>query len=147
MEKQRILALDYGRARIGVAISDELGLLAHPRPFVPALPPNRALRLIKRLAEDEKVRLILLGLPTNMDGSEGRSAALVRKFAADLQKILPLPIEFSDERLSTVQAQGLLGQAGSSVRDSKGKIDSASAAVLLQAFLDVRGAPNADEGQ
>ena len=146
MEKQRILALDYGRARIGVAVSDELGLLAHPRPFIPAIPPARALKLIQRVALDEKVRLILIGLPTNMDGSEGRSAANVRKFAADLSKVLPLPIEFSDERLSTVQAQGLLGQAGTSARDAKAKIDSASAAVLLQAYLDVRGAPSADEG-
>ena len=78
----RLLAVDYGAVRIGVAVSDELGLLAHPRPFVPARPIGRALRLIAKMVRDEEIVSVIVGLPRNMDGSEGLSARKARKFAA-----------------------------------------------------------------
>lgn len=134
----RVAALDYGRARIGVALADELGLLAHPRDFVAANPPGRALRLLVAFAKKEGIGRFLVGLPRNMDGSEGLSARRARKFAAELHAASRLPIEFVDERLSTVQAQARLHESGLDTRGSRGKIDSASAAVLLQAWLDGR---------
>lgn len=136
----RILALDYGRARIGVAVADELGILASPRPFVPARPPQRALRQLVQLVRAEQVRLILVGLPLNMDGTEGASAARARKFGHEVARECRVSVEFLDERLSTVWAQALLHEAGRSTRDSRQRIDSASAAILLQGYLDSRRA-------
>lgn len=135
----RVAALDYGMARIGVAIADELGLLAHPRPFVPARPPARALSSIIRLARLEHVTRILVGLPRNMDGTEGLSARRVRKFVASLELKTSIPIELVDERLSTVEAQSRLHAAGRTEKSSRTRIDSASAAILLQSWLDGQG--------
>jgi len=132
------MALDYGMSRIGVAVSDELGLLAHPRPFVPAKPPARAVRLIQSVAKQEEIACILVGLPLNMDGTEGMSARRARKFAAQIEAGVGRPVHLVDERLSTVAAQGLLQDAGRSAKDSRAHIDSASAAILLQSWLDGR---------
>ena len=134
----KVAALDYGRARIGVALADELGYLAHPRPFVAAMPAPKALRELKTFARDETIELFLVGLPRNMDGTEGSSARRVRKFAKDLEQATGIPVEFVDERLSTVEAQARLHSAGKSEKTSRAVIDSATAAVLLQGWLDVR---------
>lgn len=134
----RVAGIDYGMARIGVAVADELGILAHPRPFVAARPPARALGELGRLARAESLSLFVLGLPRNMDGSEGQSARRVRKFAESLRVATGIRVEFVDERLSTVQAQARLHEAGRNERSSKTRIDSASAAILLQTWLDGR---------
>ena len=126
-------------ARIGVAIADELGFMAHPRPFVPARPPARALAEILRLVRHEHVTRLLVGLPRNMDGREGMAARRVRKFVASLEEKTNLPIELVDERLSTVEAQARLHAAGRTEKSSRTRIDSASAAILLQSWLDGRG--------
>lgn len=137
---QRPAALDYGRARIGVAVADELGLLAHPRKHVSARPPARALRELRRLAEEEGITLFLVGLPRNMDGTEGLSARRARSFAEEVGQFTGVPVQLVDERLSTVQAQAKLHEAGRSSKDSRRDIDSASAAILLQSHLDSRKA-------
>lgn len=137
-EAGRVAALDYGMARIGVAVADDLGLLAHPRPFVAAKPPARALAEILRFVRQEGVTQLLLGLPRNMDGSEGMAARRVRKFAESLEEKVRVPVEFVDERLSTVEAQLRLHAAGKSEKSSRTLIDSASAAILLQSWLDGR---------
>ena len=137
-EKGRYLALDFGQSRIGVAVSDDLGILAHPRPFLPAKPPHRALRLIQSLAEENQVERILIGLPLNMDGSEGLSARRARKFAGEVEKTTRKQVTLVDERLTTVAAQALLHAAGRTEKDSRAHIDSASAALLLQTWLDGR---------
>lgn len=134
----RVLAIDYGKSRIGLAVSDELGILAHPRPFVPARPPQRALRRIAALAKSEQVGQLVLGLPLNMDGSEGAAAVRVRAFARELERATGLPVDLEDERLTTVEATARLRDAGVKGRDVRAKIDSASAAVFLQAWLDAR---------
>lgn len=134
----RALGIDYGRARIGLAIADDLGLMAHPRPFVAAKPPQKALRQIVSLAKAEEVKLFLVGLPRNMDGTEGMSARRVRAFAETLAEASLLPVEFIDERLSTVEAQARLHEAGQTTKTSRSSIDSASAAILLQAWLDAK---------
>jgi putative Holliday junction resolvase len=137
-EKTRVAALDYGRTRIGVAISDEMAILASPRPFVPARPPQRALRQLKVLFAQEGVAKVLVGLPRQLDGREGTSADRARKFAAEVEAVCHLPVELVDERLTTVEAQARLREAGIDAKRSRERIDSAAAAVLLQGHLDGR---------
>lgn len=134
--KTRALALDYGMTRIGVAVADELGMLAHPRPHIPARPPARALRLIRAQVERDAVSLILVGLPLNLDGSESRSSKRARKFAEEVETVTGVRVLLVDERLSSVQAQARLHEAGRSTKASRSDIDSASAAVVLQSYLD-----------
>jgi putative Holliday junction resolvase len=132
----RILAIDYGSRRIGLALSDPTGTLARPLPFVPAKADAKLAREIAGLAKKEKVHLILLGLPRNMDGSLGEAAAKVQAFAAVLGPTTPIAIKLIDERLSTVQASRQLQEAGKNARQQRGKIDSEAACVLLQGYLD-----------
>ncbi len=131
-----MLALDFGAARIGVAVSDELGLMAHPRPYISARPRSMALRLIDKCVRLEGIGRVMVGLPRNMNGSEGLSARHARQFAKELSDHLGLPVELVDERWSTVEARARLDEAGRNERESKTRIDSASAAVLLQSVLD-----------
>jgi putative Holliday junction resolvase len=122
----RILAIDYGSVRVGLALSDPTGTLARPLPFLPAATGPKLAREIAALAQREEVHLILLGLPRNMDGSSGEAAARVQAFASVLEKATPIPVQLIDERLSTVQAS----------RQQRDRIDSEAACVLLQAHLD-----------
>ena len=132
----RILAIDYGSQRIGLALSDPTGTLARPLPFVPAKADAKLARELAALAEKEEARLILLGLPRHMDGSLGEAAAQVQAFAALLGRATPIRIQLIDERLSTVQAGRQLHEAGRNTRKQRGLIDSEAAAVLLQGYLD-----------
>ena len=132
----RILAIDYGSTRIGLALSDPTGTLARPLPFVPAKADAKLAREIAERAKKEEAHLILLGLPRNMDGSSGEAAAKVQAFAALLGQATPLAIKLIDERLSTVQASRQLQEAGRNARQQRGKIDSEAACVLLQGYLD-----------
>jgi len=133
-----VLALDYGTKRIGVALSDATLTLARPLPFLDAASPAKIAPLLKALAAREQVDRVVVGLPRNLDGSYGPAAEAVRAFVAALEKLLPLPIETLDERLSTVQASRQLREAGHDSRDQRSRIDSAAAAVILQAYLDRR---------
>ena len=132
----RILAIDYGSTRIGLALSDPTGTLARPLPFLPAKADARLAREIADLAKKEDVHLILLGLPRHMDGSMGEAAAKVQAFAAALGQATSIAIKLIDERLSTVQASRQLQEAGRNARQQRGKIDSEAACVLLQGYLD-----------
>ena len=134
----RILAIDYGSRRIGLALSDPTGSLARPLPFVPAKADAQLAREITELAKKHEVHLILLGLPRHMNGSLGEAAAQVQAFAALLGQATPVPVQLIDERLSTVQASRQLQEAGRNARQQRGKIDSEAACVLLQGYLDSR---------
>lgn len=136
MRAMRILAIDYGSARIGLALSDPTGTLARPLPFIPAKGDARLAREIAGLAKKEEAHLILLGLPRNMDGSSGGAAAKVQAFATVLGLATVIPIKLIDERLSTVQASRQLQEAGRNARQQRGRIDSEAACVLLQGYLD-----------
>ena len=131
----RILAIDYGSQRIGLALSDPTGTLARPLPFVPAKADLKLAREIAGMAKKEEAHLILLGLPRNMDGSSGAAAAKVQAFAAILGQATPIRIQLIDERLSTVQASRQLQESGKNTRQQRGRIDSEAAAVLLQGYL------------
>jgi putative Holliday junction resolvase len=135
----RILALDYGSARIGLALSDPTGTLARPLPFLPAKGDAKLAKEVAALAGKEGAGRILLGLPRHMNGELGEAAAKVQAFAAVLGKETAIRIELVDERLSTVQASRQLHEAGHDSRRQRGRIDSEAAAVFLQSWLDANG--------
>ncbi len=135
----RILALDHGTKRIGIAISDELKMIAQPLEFVPAEPFAGFLARLKELIRDKQVELILVGLPRNMDGSYGPAALKVQDFVAVLKGALTVPIQTWDERLTSVQANRLLIQGNVRREKRKEKVDKMAAAILLQSYLDSLG--------
>jgi putative Holliday junction resolvase len=134
----RILALDPGTIRIGVAISDELGVIAQPLEFIPAEPFGGLLERLKQILSEKQVELILIGLPRNMDGSYGPAALKVQEFVAVLRTAVATPIKTWDERLTSVQANRLLAEAHVRRDKRKGKVDQMAAAILLQSYLDSR---------
>jgi putative holliday junction resolvase len=134
----RILALDYGTKRIGVAISDELKLIAQPIEFIPAEPFLEFLNRLKDLLREKEVELIVVGLPRNMDGSYGPASLKVKEFVVVLEEALSIPIKTWDERLTSVQANRLLIQGGVRRQNRKQQVDKMAAAILLQSYLDSR---------
>ena len=133
----RALGLDVGDARIGLALSDPTGMLASPFGFVERGASD--IEEIVALAADNGVVEIVVGLPLSMSGDSGTQAGKVRAFIRDLRSQTDLPIKTVDERLSTVQAQGMLNQSGRRRRRGRGHLDAAAAAVILQAYLDYGG--------
>ena len=139
MTTGKILALDVGERRVGLAISDPTGLLASPFGFVERGPDD--ISDIARIAEDNEVVEIVVGLPITMSGESGAQAGRVRAFIRDLRRVTDIPITTLDERLSTVQAERMLRDSGRSARSrsrERGRVDAAAAAVILQARLDSR---------
>jgi len=134
----RILAIDHGTKRMGIAISDELGMIAQPLELIPAEPFAEFLARVKEIIRQKQVELVLVGMPRNMDGSYGPAALKVQEFVAVLKGATPVPIKTLDERLTSVQAHRSLTEAGLSGRQRKGKVDKSAAAILLQSFLDAR---------
>ena len=131
----RTLGIDVGEARIGLAVSDELGMLAHPLETVHVKEGNP----IKRVAEviqRDKIATVVVGLPRNMNGTYGPAADKVREFAAKLQALIPCSVKFWDERLTTVAAQKQLHEAGRNVKNSRAVIDQVAAQLILQGYLD-----------
>ncbi len=134
----RVAALDVGTVRIGVAVADELGLLAHPRPPVSASPPARALAALVEFARDEELERFVVGLPLRSSGAAGLMAEKVRAFSERLGAATGLPVDLWDERFSTVEAARQLRTSGVSVKKGRSFIDSVAACVILQAWLDAR---------
>jgi putative Holliday junction resolvase len=132
----RILAIDYGTKRIGIAISDELKMLAHPLEFIPAQPFDGFVERLRALLREKEVELMLVGMPRNMDGSYGPAALKVQEFVGVLKNLFTVPIQMVDERLTSVQAQRFLHEAGVKTRDQKGKVDQMAATLILQGYLD-----------
>jgi putative holliday junction resolvase len=135
----RILALDHGTVRIGVALSDELQMIAHPLEFIPAEPTEAFQARLCQILREKEVGLILVGLPRNMDGSIGPAAQKAQLFVEELKKFVALPIKMLDERLTTVQANRLLHQAGVRSEKRRQKVDQMAAALILQGYLDNLG--------
>jgi putative Holliday junction resolvase len=133
-----ILALDFGRARIGAAISDELQLLAHPLETIPA--DEQALSRVAEIVRARKVDHVVAGVPRQMNGQLGLAAAEVLQFVEKLRAILPCPVVTWDERLTTVAAQRALRDAGKKTRHTRGYIDQVAAQMILQSYLDRRSA-------
>jgi putative Holliday junction resolvase len=132
----RILALDHGTKRIGVAISDELKLIAQPLEFIPAEPFVAVLKRLKELISEKQVESILIGMPRNMNGTYGRAADKVREFIALLRNEIAIPIKTWDERLTSAQANRFLIEGNVRRERRKEKVDQMAAAILLQSYLD-----------
>jgi putative Holliday junction resolvase len=132
----RILALDHGTRRVGVAVSDELKVIAQPLEFIPAEPFNEFLERLNHIISEKEVELILIGMPRNMDGSYGPAALKVQEFVAALEETLSVPIKAWDERLTSAQANRLLIQGGMRRDKRKQAVDKMAAAILLQSYLD-----------
>jgi len=132
----RILGLDYGSKRVGVAVSDEMQMIAQPLEFIPAEPRSKLLHRVAEIIDEKRVACVVIGLPRNMDGTYGAAAESVRAFIEVLRGSVTLPIETWDERLTTVQANRDLIAANVRRRDRKGRVDKTAAAILLQSYLD-----------
>lgn len=134
----RILALDHGTKRIGVALSDELQIIASPLEYIPAEPLADFLTRLTQLLREKEVGMILVGLPRNMDGSYGPAADKVRAFVTELEKIVTVPVRTWDERLTSAMANRVLLQGNVRRDQRKEKVDMMSAAILLQGYLDAQ---------
>ena len=132
----RVLALDRGEVRVGVAISDELGLLAHPRPALDGRRAREMFEALQALCAEEGVERVLVGYPLDLQGEEGAAARRAVRFAEEVARVTGLTVELVDERMTTVIAARSLREAGVSKRASKHKVDGAAAAHLLQGWLD-----------
>ena len=132
----RILALDHGTVRIGVALSDELKMIASPLEFIPAEPFADVLTRLKTLVREKEVELIVIGMPRNMDGSYGPAAEKVREFATALKDALAIPLKMWDERLTSTQANRMMTEGGMKRDKRKEKVDGMAAAIFLQSYLD-----------
>ena len=132
----RILGLDIGDRRIGVAISDPGEVLASPLATITREDNQKAVDAIIRLIEQHDVQQVVIGLPYSLDGSIGGQANKVMDFAEKISKCTRAKIEIWDERLSTVAAERLLREAGTKRAKKKAQLDSAAAAFILQGYLD-----------
>jgi putative Holliday junction resolvase len=132
----RVLALDPGSKRVGVALSDELKVIAQPLEFIPAEPFAEFLARLRHLLREHEVELILVGLPRNMDGSYGPAALKVQEFVAALRDATAVPIRTWDERLTSAQANRFLREANVRRQRRKEVVDKTAAALLLQNYLD-----------
>jgi putative Holliday junction resolvase len=131
----RVLGVDFGSRRTGLAISDELGLYAHARPAILATNATRILDAIAEVVESEDVAEVVVGLPLTLAGGDSEQTRAAREFAARLRSRLSVPVTEWDERLSSAEAGRIVHGAD---RRKSGELDSAAAAVILQAVLDSR---------
>lgn len=134
----RAAGIDLGKVRVGLAVADELGMLAHPRPHLDGRDPGRVVESLAELAEQEQIDIFVVGLPRRLSGEEGPPARRARRFAERLHARTGKPVELVDEWLSTREAQGRLREQGLRERESRSRVDSAAAAVILQSWLDAR---------
>jgi putative Holliday junction resolvase len=131
---QRIMGVDYGDKRIGVALSDPLRIMASPLTIISRTTESQDIDALLDIANEKEVVQIIIGLPISMDGSLGPQAEKVKAFAGGLARSTDIPIEFRDERLSTVAAKDLVQKARKT--DYKTRYDAAAAALILQSYLD-----------
>ena len=132
----RALGIDLGEARIGLAISDELGMLAHPLETIHTAQIAEPVDRIAEIVVRDKIGIIILGLPRNMDGTYGPAAEKSRVFADLLRAKIACEVKLWDERMTSVAAQKSLHQGGKNVKQSRAFIDQVAAQLILQGYLD-----------
>ncbi len=131
-----VLGIDYGEKRIGVAVSDELKMIAMPLLVHTRIKPGDDVVAIMDLCREREVETILVGQPLNMDGSSGAAVDKVDEFVARLKEQTDLPIELWDERMSSLSAERVLIEGNMSRRKRKGVVDKLAAQIILQSYLD-----------
>jgi putative Holliday junction resolvase len=134
--KGRILALDLGKKRIGLALSDPLGITAQGLPTLQRTNIRQALANLAHLIAEREVTLLLMGNPLHMSGDAGRQAAYVHEFAERLAEHTGVPLKYWDERLTTVEAHRVLRSSGIGIEKRARAIDKLSAVILLESYLD-----------
>lgn len=134
--KGRILALDLGKKRIGLALSDPLGITAQGLPTLERINIREDMAALARLVSEREVTLLLMGNPIHMSGQEGRQAAYVHEFAERLAGVTQIPLKYWDERLTTVEAHRVLRSSGIGIEKRARAIDKLSAVILLESYLD-----------
>lgn len=131
----RVMAVDYGDTRTGVAISDPTGLLAGFTTVIQSHNSDFVAREIAKLVQTHAVEELIMGFPRNMDGSEGPRAALYRAFAAQLEAVTGLPVTLWDERRTTIEAHAILHDSGKKMKQHKKNVDAVAAALILEGYL------------
>ncbi|MFT4688516.1 MAG: Holliday junction resolvase RuvX [Verrucomicrobiia bacterium] len=134
----RVLGLDYGSKRVGVALSDELQMIAQPLEFILAKPFDEFLKRLKELLTSQNVETIVVGMPRNMNGTYGPAAESAKSFANKIGAEVSQPIRTWDERLTSVEANRILIAGNVRRGKRKEKVDKMAAAILLQSFLDAQ---------
>ena len=133
---KRALGIDHGDARIGLAISDDLGMLAHPLETIHIKTVPDPLARIAEIVTRDQIGMIVLGLPRNMNGTYGPASEKVKEFAEKLRAKVPCEVKLWDERLTSVAAQRSLHEVGRNVKNSRDVIDQVAAQLILQGWLD-----------
>ncbi|MDO5124405.1 MAG: Holliday junction resolvase RuvX [Eubacteriales bacterium] len=133
-----IMAVDLGKARTGIAASDKTEYLAYPVEVISERRREALLEKVADKARELKAELVVVGLPKNMDGSEGESALSAREFAGKLKDELDLEVKLWDERCTTITAHGYMNDTNTRGKKRKAIIDEVAAVVILQSFLDSR---------
>ena len=134
----RIMGIDYGDARTGVAVSDLLCSIVGSTWVVPSRNREKAMADLLRLARENEVERLVVGLPRNMDGTEGPRAALCRDFARELAEATGLPVDMWDERRTTVEAHNILSQHNYHGKKRKNTVDAVAASLILEGYLAFR---------
>ena len=137
---ERVLALDVGKKRIGLAVSDPLGITAQGLPTLHRVRIREDLEHILNVCREQEVTLLLVGQPLHMSGDESRQGKYTKDFAERLAEYTGLPVKFLDERLTTVQAERVLRESGISIEKRAKAVDKLAAVLLLQSYLDGAGA-------
>lgn len=133
---RRILAIDWGKRRIGLAVCDELGLTVRGLPTLVRTHQDADLDVLARTVQSENAGALVVGRPLNMDGSSGKSAAAAERFGALLAERFDLPLDFVDERLTSREAEARLRESGR--RPTKADVDRVSAEIILETYLAMR---------
>lgn len=131
----RIMAIDYGDARTGVAVSDPTGLLAGYTTVIHSRKAETVAAEIARLVREQGVEELVMGFPRNMDGTEGPRADLYRAFAKKVEQAAGLPVRLWDERRTTVEAHAILHESGKRMKDHKKNVDAVAASLILEGYL------------
>ena len=134
------MGIDFGDSRIGVALSDPLGIMATPLTIITRTEEEKDIGALIDIIRRNAVGRVVMGLPISMDGTLGKQAEKVKEFAATLAKKIDIPVEFKDERLSTVVAKNLVREARKTYH--KTRYDAAAAALILQSYLDDKSGPS-----
>ena len=133
----RIMGIDYGDSRVGIALSDPLQITAQGLMTLPNKVYDKMLRALVELIGKHDVKKIVLGMPKNLNGTEGDRVAVTQKFHDELRDLVPdVEIVLWDERLTTVQAAGILNVTNTRGKDRKNVIDTVAASIILQSYLD-----------
>ena len=134
----RVMGLDYGSVRIGVALSDPSAIIAQPKCYIDAEPRKICMQKIAELCSETQTEQIVIGLPRHMNGDEGESAKAARVFGDAVAEATSLPVDFLDERMTTLSANNILTEGNMKAPAKKEKVDSVAAAIILQNYLDMK---------